>query len=36
MDLYMIARFMASLLSNFVNNISDGIHRIKRKYGQDN
>ena len=36
MDLYMIARFMASLLSNFVNKLSDGIHRIKRKYRQGN
>ena len=29
------ARFMASSLSNLVNNISEGIHRIKRKYGHD-
>ena len=26
---------MASLLSNFVNNLSEGIHRIKCKYGDD-
>ena len=26
---------MASSLSNLVNNISEGIHRIKRKYGHD-
>ena len=29
------ARFMASSLSNLVNNLSDGIHRIKCKYGHD-
>ena len=29
------ARFMASSLSNLVNNIFEGIHRIKRKYGHD-
>ena len=29
------ARFMASLLSNLVNNLSEGIHRIKCKYGYD-
>ena len=27
------ARFMASSLSNLVNNLSEGIHRIKCKYG---
>ena len=26
------ARFMASLLSNIVNNFSEGIHRIKSKF----
>ena len=26
---------MASLLSNLVNNLSQGIHRIKCKYGHD-
>ena len=30
------ARFMASLLSNLVNNLSEGIHKPKCKYGQDN
>ena len=29
------ARFMASSSSNFVNNLSEEIHRIKCKYGQD-
>ena len=29
------ARFMASSLSNLVNNLSDGIDRIKCKYGHD-
>ena len=29
------ARFMASSLSNFVNNLSEGIHRIKCKLRQD-
>ena len=29
------ARFMASSLSNLVNNFSEGIHRIKCKYGHD-
>ena len=28
-------RFMAILLSNLVNNLSEGIHRIKSKYGHD-
>ena len=28
-------RFMASSLPNLVNNLSDGIHRIKCKYGQN-
>ena len=28
-------RFMASSLSNLVNNLSEGIHRIKCKYGYD-
>ena len=30
------ARFMASFLSNLVNNLSEGIHRIKCKFGHDN
>ena len=29
------ARFMASSLSNLVNNLSEGIHRIKCKYEHD-
>ena len=29
------ARFMARSLSNRVNNLAEGIHKIKRKYGQD-
>ena len=29
------ARFMTSLLSSLVNNLSGGIHRIKCKYGHD-
>ena len=29
------ARFMASSLSNLVNNLSEGIHRIKCKFGHD-
>ena len=29
-------RFMESSLSNFVNNISEGIHRIKYKFGHNN
>ena len=29
------ARFMASSLSNLVNNLSLGIHRIKYKFGHD-
>ena len=28
-------RIMASLLSNLVNNLSEGIHRIKCKFGHD-
>ena len=28
-------RFLASSLSNFINNISEGIHRIKCKFGYD-
>ena len=28
-------RFMASSLSNLVNNLSEGTHRIKCKYGHD-
>ena len=28
-------RFMTSSLSNLVNNLSEGIHRIKCKYGHD-
>ena len=30
------ARFIASSLSNLVNNLSEGIHRIKCKFGHDN
>ena len=30
------ARFMASLLSNFVGKLAEGIHKIKSKYGYDN
>ena len=30
------ARFMASSLSNLLNNLSEGIHRNKCKYGHDN
>ena len=29
-------RFIASSLSDFVNYLSEGIHRIKCKYGHDN
>ena len=29
------ARFMTSSLSNRVNNLSDGIHRTKSKFGHD-
>ena len=29
------ARFMASSLSNLVNRLSEGVHRIKCKYGND-
>ena len=29
------ARFMSSLLSNLVNNLSEEIHKIKCKYGHD-
>ena len=29
------ASFMASLLSSLTNNLSEGIHRIKYKYGHD-
>ena len=29
------ARFMPSSLSNLVNNLSEGTHRIKCKYGHD-
>ena len=29
------ARFMASSLSNLINNLSEEIHRIKCKYGYD-
>ena len=29
------ARFMASSLSNLVNNLSEGINRTKCKYGRD-
>ena len=30
------ARFMARLLSNIVNNLAEGIHKIKCKYGNSN
>ena len=30
------ARFMASSLSNLVNNLSEGIHRTKWKFGHNN
>ena len=30
------ARFMASSLSNFANNLTEGIHTIKCKYEHDN
>ena len=30
-----ITKFMASSLSNLVNNLSEGIQRIKCKYGHD-
>ena len=30
------ARYMASSLSNLVNNLAKGIHKIKCKYGHDN
>ena len=30
------AKFMTSSLSNLVNNLSDGTHRIKFKFGHDN
>ena len=30
------ARFMASSLSSFVNNLAEGIHKIKCKYEHDN
>ena len=30
------SRFMASSLSSLVNNLSEGIHKIKCKYGHDN
>ena len=29
-------RFVASLLSNLVNNLAEGIHKIKYKYGYNN
>ena len=29
------ARFITSSLSNLVNNLSEGIHKIKCKYGHD-
>ena len=29
-------KFMASSLSTFINNLSEGIHKIKCKYGRDN
>ena len=35
LQLINIARFMASSLSNLVNDLSEGIHRIKCKYGHD-
>ena len=30
-----IARFMVSLLSNLVDNLAEGIHKVKCKYGDD-
>ena len=30
------ARFKASSLSNLVNNLAEGIHKVKCKYGHDN
>ena len=30
------ARFMSSLLSNLVNNVSEGLHKVKCKLGHDN
>ena len=35
-NLFYCARFMISSLSNRVNNLSEGIHKIKCKYGHDN
>ena len=29
------ARFMASLISNLVNNLAEVLHKIKSKYGRD-
>ena len=29
------SRFMASSLSNLVNNLSEGVHRIESKFGHD-
>ena len=33
--IYYRARFMASLLSDLVNNYSKGVHKIKYKFGND-
>ena len=30
------ARFLASSLSNLLENLAEGIHKTKRKYGHDN
>ena len=35
-NLLIVQRSMASSLSNLVNNLSDGTHKIKSKYGYDN
>ena len=29
-------RFLSSLLSNLVNNVAEGIHKVKCKHGHDN
>ena len=34
-NLLIVQDFLPSLLSNLVNNLSEGIHRIKCKYGHD-
>ena len=35
-NLLIAKRFMASLLSNLDNNVAEGIHKLKRKYGHYN